>query len=56
MPDYSVPLSVPNISGNEWEYIKKCLDSSWVSSAGNYVELFEKKVANYIDSKFSTDI
>ena len=53
MPDYSVPLSAPNISGNEWEYIKKCLDSSWVSSAGNYVELFEKKVANYIDSKFS---
>ncbi|MFL3050327.1 MAG: LegC family aminotransferase, partial [Candidatus Neomarinimicrobiota bacterium] len=53
MPDYSVPLSVPNISGNEWGYIKQCLDSSWVSSAGNYVDLFEKKVANYIDAKFS---
>jgi len=42
-----IPLSVPNISGNEWTYIKDCLDSNWVSSVGSYVSLFEKKVAEF---------
>ena len=30
-------MCVPEISGNEWEYIKDCLDTNWVSSAGSYV-------------------
>ena len=38
-----IPLSVPNICGNEWKYVKDCLDTEWVSSAGQYVDLFEKK-------------
>jgi perosamine synthetase len=42
-----IPLSVPNLSGNEWRYIKECLDTNWVSSVGNYVTLFEKKVAEF---------
>tara|TARA_B100000700_G_scaffold331820_1_gene469735 strand:+ start:24725 stop:25891 length:1167 start_codon:yes stop_codon:yes gene_type:complete len=49
--DYSVPLSVPNISGNEWKYVKECLDTNWVSSAGKYVSLFENSVAEYTKSK-----
>ena len=36
-----IPLSAPNISGNEWKYIKECLDTEWVSSAGKYVDIFE---------------
>ncbi|MBF89503.1 MAG: aminotransferase DegT [Candidatus Marinimicrobia bacterium] len=51
MADYSVPLSVPNISGNEWKYVKECLDTNWVSSAGKYVSLFENSVAEYTKSK-----
>ena len=27
-----IPLSVPEIRGNEWEYVKQCLDTGWVSS------------------------
>ncbi len=42
-----IPLSVPSIQGNEWKYIKECLDSEWVSSAGKYVDLFEEKIAKY---------
>lgn len=42
-----IPLSVPNLSGNEWKYIKECLDTNWVSSVGSYVSLFEKKVAEF---------
>ena len=39
-----IPLSVPNISGNEWQYIKDCLDTSWVSSVGSYVNQFEQVI------------
>ena len=52
MKDY-IPLSVPSIKGNEWNYIKECLDTEWVSSAGKYVDLFEKKIAEYTNSKFA---
>lgn len=44
MSDY-IPLSVPSISGNEWTYIKECLDTEWVSSAGKYVDAFESEFA-----------
>ena len=42
-----IPLSVPSIQGNEWKYIKECLDTEWVSSAGKYVELFEDKICEF---------
>lgn len=42
-----IPLSVPTICGNEWKYVKECLDTGWVSSAGRFVEQFERDVAKY---------
>lgn len=42
-----VPLSEPVIAGNEWTYVKECLDSGWVSSVGAFVERFERDVAAY---------
>ena len=48
-----IPLCTPSIQGNEWKYIKECLDTEWVSSAGKYVDLFEKKIAEYTNSKFA---
>ena len=46
-----VPLFVPEIRGNEWEYVKECLDTTWVSSAGPFVERFEKQVAQEVGTK-----
>src|SRR5688572_29188680 len=46
-----IPLSVPNLSGNEWKYIKDCLDTNWISSVGSYVTLFENKVAEFCGVK-----
>ncbi len=47
MPDENrdafIPLSVPSISGQEWTYVKECLDTGWVSSVGSYVDDFEQK-------------
>lgn len=48
-----IPLSVPSIQGNEWKYVKECLDTGWVSSTGKYVELFEKKIVEYTGAKYT---
>ena len=48
-----IPLSVPNINGNEWQYVKDCLDTAWISSAGSYVEKFEKAIQEYTGIKYS---
>lgn len=40
-----IPLSEPEIQGNEWKYVKECLDTGWVSSGGAFVERFERLVA-----------
>lgn len=47
-----IPLSVPLLNGNEWKYVKDCLDTGWISSAGSYVNQFEKMVADYAGAKF----
>lgn len=43
-----IALSEPKMMGNEWTYIKECLDTNWVSSAGSFVDRFEKMVADYV--------
>ena len=44
----NIPLCVPELRGNEWDYVKECLDTGWVSSVGSYVERFESSVAGYV--------
>lgn len=45
-------LSGPNIAGNEWKYVKNCLDTGWVSSVGSYVTQFENMVAEFAGVKY----
>ena len=53
LKDNTIPLSAPNINGNEWKYVKDCLDTGWISSAGSYVSKFEDVIKNYTGSKFA---
>ena len=46
-------LSGPNISGNEWKYVKDCLDTGWVSSVGSYVDQFERMSAEFAGTKYA---
>lgn len=46
-------LSGPNMSGNEWKYVKDCLDTGWVSSVGAYVDQFEKMSAEFAGTKYA---
>jgi len=48
-----IPLSVPQVAGNEWKYVKDCLDTGWISSVGSYVNDFEKIFAEYVGSRFA---
>ena len=47
-----IPLSVPHLAGNEWKYVKDCLDTGWVSSVGAYVMQFENMVAEFAGAKY----
>ncbi len=47
-----IALSLPNISGNEWKYVKDCLDTGWISSVGSYVTQFEQAVADFAGAKY----
>ena len=46
-----IPLSIPHLAGNEWTYVKECLDTGWVSTAGAYVGRFEEAIAAYTGSR-----
>ena len=43
----SVSLHEPSFTGNEWHYVKECLDSTFVSSVGKFVDRFEDELAAY---------
>lgn len=49
--DKFIPLSIPSIRGNEWKYVKECLDTEWVSSAGKYVDKFEEDICKFTGAK-----
>ena len=48
-----IPLIVPELGGNEWKYVKECLDTNWVSSVGSYVDRFERMVAERAGTKYA---
>lgn len=48
-----VALHEPHFEGNEWAYVKECLDSTYVSSVGKFVDRFEAELADYTGAKFA---
>lgn len=48
MGNHFIPLSVPNLAGNELQYVTQAVKTGWVSTAGNYVTDFEKSIADYV--------
>lgn len=48
-----IPLSVPNISGNELKYVTECLETGWISSSGEFVNKFEDSIKNFTGSKYA---
>ncbi len=48
-----IPLAMPNLTGNEKKYLDNCIDSTFVSSVGEYVNKFEEMVASATGSKYA---
>ena len=48
-----IPLHSPFFSGNEKKYLCKCIDTTFVSSVGKFVDLFEEKISSYTGAKFA---
>lgn len=49
-------LHEPSFAGNEWLYLKECLDSTFVSSVGKYVDRFEADLANYTGARYAVAV
>jgi len=50
---YDILLCPPDLRGNERAYIDKCLEDSWVSTSGPFVEQFEKQLAGLLKREFA---
>ena len=49
-------LHEPEFAGNEWNYLKQCLDTGWVSSVGKFVDEFEIRLAQFTGAKHAVAI
>ena len=49
----TVALHEPRFGGEEWSYLKDCLDSTFVSSVGKYVDRFENDLVQFTGAKFA---
>jgi perosamine synthetase len=48
-----IPLHEPRFAGNEKKYLNECIDSTFVSSVGKFVDEFEEKIASYTGAKYA---
>ncbi len=48
-----IPLHEPRFNGNEKKYLNDCIDSTFVSSVGKYVDMFEEQFAKKVGSKYA---
>jgi perosamine synthetase len=48
-----IMLCVPEFRGNEWNFLKECLDTNFVSSVGPFVDRFERMVAEYVGTQYA---
>jgi perosamine synthetase len=52
----NIALHEPRFAGNEWAYLKDCLDSTFVSSVGRYVDRFEADLAAYTGARHAVAV
>jgi perosamine synthetase len=48
-----IPLHKPRFIGNEKKYLNECIDSTFVSSVGKFVDEFEEKISDYTGAKYA---
>lgn len=51
-----IPIYQPYLGGREKEYVNQCLDSTWISSKGEFITKFEKQFSGYIGVDYATSV
>lgn len=51
-----IPVYQPSLTGNERQYVNECLDSTWISSKGKYLGLFEESFKQYSGAQYATAV
>jgi perosamine synthetase len=51
-----IPVYQPQFNGNEKKYVNQCLDSTWISSKGEFINVFECSFAEYINIDHATSV
>lgn len=51
-----IPVYQPHLTGREKEYVNQCLDSTWISSKGEFIGRFERAFADYIGAQHATTV
>lgn len=52
-PEKFIPLHIPTFKGNEKRYLEECIDTTFVSSVGVFVDSFEKRISEITQTKKS---
>ncbi|MCP4971777.1 MAG: DegT/DnrJ/EryC1/StrS family aminotransferase [Arcobacter sp.] len=53
---YKIPVYQPSLDGNEKKYLLECLESTWISSKGRFINSFESEFAKYIGIKSASSV
>lgn len=51
-----IPVYQPYLNGREKEYVIQCMDSTWISSKGEFIGKFEQEFAKYIGADYATSV
>jgi perosamine synthetase len=51
-----IPIYQPYFYGREKEYVNQCMDSTWISSKGEFIGKFERGFANFIGAEHATTV
>lgn len=51
-----IPVYQPDLSGNEHKYVIECLDSTWISSKGRFIQEFETGFADFVDAPHAVSV
>src|SRR5688572_23104713 len=51
-----IPVYRPSLSGNEKRYVNECMDSTWISSKGKYIEMFEDQFCSFVGAPHGVSV
>jgi len=56
LPAIRIPVYRPELSGNEMAYVQRCLESSWISSRGEFIDRFQSDFARFIGAEHAAAV